>query len=120
MVYRKDGQYWVETWGWGREFTSKILILIKNLTTSQMEQMESCKQYVDRFVKANDGKMAGVVEGFFFKDDEFYLYTSRGEAVSVDDIYSVRDATNSDRIDYGNISEISELQKLNLQKAIEN
>ena len=84
-----------------------------------MEQMESCKRYVDRFIKANDGKMAGVVEGFFFKDEEFYLYTSRGEAVSVDDMYSVRDATNSDRVDYGNTSNISELQKLNLQKAIE-
>ena len=117
-IYRKDGQYWVETWG-GQGIYIKDIDTHKNLTTSQMEQLESCKQYVDRFIKANDGKMAGVIEGFFFKDDEFYLYTSRGEAVSVDDMYSVRDATNSDRIDYGNTSEISELQKLNLQKAIE-
>ena len=117
-VYRKDGQYWVETWG-GQGIYIKDIDTHKNLTTSQMEQLESCKQYVDRFIKANDGKMAGVIEGFFFKDEEFYLYTSRGEAVSVDDMYSVRDATNSDRIDYGNTSEISELQKLNLQKAIE-
>ncbi len=117
-VYRKDGQYWVETWG-GQGIYIKDIDSHKNLTTSQMEQMESCKRYVDRFIKANDGKMAGVVEGFFFKDEEFYLYTSRGEAVSVDDMYSVRDATNSDRVDYGNTSNISELQKLNLQKAIE-
>ncbi len=117
-VFRKDGQYWVETWG-GQGIFIKDIDSHQYLTTEQMQDMEKCKTYVDRLVKANDGNMAGIVEGFFFKDNEFYLYTSRGEAVSVDDIYSVRDATKDDWEDFGSVDNLTELQILNLQKAIE-
>lgn len=119
-IFRKDGQYWVETWG-GQGIYIKDIDTHQNLTTEQVEDMEKCKNYVDRFIKANNGNMAGgIVEGFFFKGDEFYLYTSRGEAISVDDVYSVRNATNDDYDDYGNVDGLSELQILNLQNAIEN
>ncbi len=119
-VYRKDGQYWVETWG-GQGIYIKDIDSHENLTTDQMAQMETCKQYVNRFIKANNGNMAGgIVEGFFFKNDNFYLYTSRGEAVSADDIYSVRNASTDDWSDYGNVNGLSELQVLNMQSAIEN
>ena len=117
-VFRKDGQYWVETWG-GQGIYIKDIDSHQNLTSEQMTEMEECKKYVDRLIKANNGNMVGIAEGFFFKDDEFYLYTSRGEAISVDDVYSTRDATNDDFIDYGNTNDLTELQILNMQKAIE-
>ncbi len=118
-IYRENGQYWVETWG-GQGIYIKDIDTHQNLTTEQMEKMENCKDYVNRFIKANDGNMAGIVEGFFFKNDKFYLYTSRGEAVSVDDIYSARNATSDDWSDYGSVDGLTELQILNLQNAIEN
>ena len=117
-VYRKDGQYWVETWG-GQGIYIKDIDSHQNLTTEQMEEMENCKKYVNRFIRANNGNMAGIAEGFFFKNDKFYLYTSRGEAVEVENVYSTRDASTDDWSDYGNTDGLSELQVLNLQKAIE-
>ena len=117
-VFRKDGQYWVETWG-GQGIYIKDIDSHQNLTTEQMEEMEKCKNYVNRFIRANNGNMAGIAEGFFFKDDKFYLYTSRGEAVDVNNIYSTRNATTDDWNDYGNANNLTELQVLNLQKAIE-
>ncbi len=117
-VYRKDGQYWVETWG-GEGIYINDIESNQYLTTAQMESMESCKNYVDRFVKANDGKAAGIVEGFFFRDGNFYLYTHRGEAIDVDDVYLTRNATSSDYEDYGSTDGMTELQILNLENSIE-
>lgn len=117
-IFRKDGQYFAETWG-GQGIYLKDITENQYLTTAQMEEMERCKQYIGRFFKANDGKMSSIGEGFFFEDGEFYINTSRGESVDVDDIYMVRDATSSDLQDYGSTAGINELQLLNLQQAVE-
>lgn len=116
-VYRKNGQYWVETWG-GDGIYIKDITKAEYLTTSQLEDMESSKKYVDRFVRANNGRALGIVEGFFFQEGEFYLSTTRGEALRLDSIYTARNATDSDRADYGGTGDMTELQKLNLKKAV--
>lgn len=117
-VYRKDGQYWVETWG-GQGIYVNDIETNQYLTTAEMEKMESCKDYVDRFIKANNGKAAGIVEGFFYKEGEFYLYTHRGEAIDVDDVYMTRDASSDDYEDYGSTSGMTDLQVTNLANNIE-
>lgn len=116
-VYRKDGQYWAETWG-GTGIYIKDITTSASLNTDQMLQMEECKKYVERFVKFNDGKAAGIAEGFFFQNDQFYLYTAKGEALSLDSVYSARNASTSDVADYGTTNGMSELQILNLNKAV--
>lgn len=118
-VYRKNGQYWVETWG-GEGIYIKDVTKAEYLNTSQLEDMESCKKYVDRFVRANNGRALGIVEGFFFQEGKFYLYTTRGEALRLDSVYSARNATDSDYDDYGGMGDMTELQKLNLKNATKN
>ncbi|MBP5233814.1 MAG: hypothetical protein J6333_10450 [Planctomycetes bacterium] len=118
-IYSKDGQYWAQTWG-GQEIYIPNISESRNLTTAEMAKMEKAKGYVDTFIKANGGKMAGICEGFFYKDGDFYLYTARGEAASVDSVYYSRNWNNTDGNVYGNTNDISAPMADNMQNYVKN
>lgn len=117
-IYRKDGQYWAETWG-GQGVYLKDVTMHQDLSTEEMADLEKCKSYTNSVIKGCDGNMLGLAEGFFYKDGEFYMYTAHSEAVHVDDIYLTRSPTPGDMIDFGSTDGMAELDLLNMQNAIE-